>query len=39
VPVLASIGSTVALGAVLSLAFSAAFMSRRLDSPRAETAQ
>jgi predicted exporter len=37
VPVLNAIGSTVAIGAVLSLAFSAAFMARRLDSSGAET--
>jgi predicted exporter len=39
VPVLNAIGSTVALGAVLSLAFSAAFMSRQLESPGAESRQ
>ena len=37
VPVLNAIGSTVALGAVLSLAFSAAFASRTLDTAVAET--
>jgi predicted exporter len=36
VPVLNAIGSTVALGAVLSLAFSAAFMSRQLESGASE---
>ena len=38
VPVLSAIGSTVALGAVLSLAFSAAFMSRRPESAPLEPA-
>lgn len=37
VPVLSAIGSTVAIGAVLSLAFSAAFMGRRLDAPATRT--
>ena len=36
VPVLRAIGSTVALGAILSLAFAAAFMPRRIDSVGAD---